>query len=384
MYAARRLSRQTNKPRALRAEGADVLNLAFGECGVSAADVLVKTLSDAAGETHYGPVQGDSTLRAAVAGYFSRRGLATRSSQVIVGPGSKALLYAMISATPGRVLLPTPSWVSYEPQARLANKSIRRLTAAHGRGGFPDLAELDATLSTGWDHGAQPDLVLITVPDNPTSTMCDPTDLKALVDLVRHRNALVVVDAIYHDLIYSVQARRWMDLIADDDLPAVVTTGLSKAFGCGGWRVGALRVPHSELGGALMSRLTTVASEIWSAIPSPISRAATIAFSEPPEIRRRVDATRRVYEAMNVAAHRTLRELGVDCPAPTGGFYLYPSLVERSDALHAREISSDSDLVAALVTNRRIGLATRPRLWRRPQATSPSALDRPTVRRLDR
>src|SRR5580700_7962513 len=99
--------------------GQPVLPLAFGEAGLPVHPVLRAALATSATCNSYGPVAGLPELRAAAAGYWQRRGLPTTPGSVIGGPGSKALLFALMLAIGGDAAIPRPSWVSYAAQARL-------------------------------------------------------------------------------------------------------------------------------------------------------------------------------------------------------------------------------------------------------------------------
>src|ERR1051326_4372542 len=104
---------------ARRAAGQRVISLGFGEAGLPVLPVVAEVLAAAAGHNAYGAVAGSSAARAAAAGYFSRRGLPTHADQVVLAPGSKALLFATLAVLPGDVILPRPSWVSYAAPAAL-------------------------------------------------------------------------------------------------------------------------------------------------------------------------------------------------------------------------------------------------------------------------
>ena len=105
--------------------GQPVLPLAFGEAGLPVHPALRAALAESAACNSYGPVAGHPALRAAAAGYWQRRGLPTSSGSVIAGPGSKALLFALLLAIGGDVAIPCPSWVSYSAHACLLG--IRRI-----------------------------------------------------------------------------------------------------------------------------------------------------------------------------------------------------------------------------------------------------------------
>ena len=130
------------------AAGAPVLHLAFGEAGLPVLPSVAERLGAAAGANGYGPVAGSPAVREAVAGYFERRGLPTSADRVLVAPGSKALLYALLTVLPGDVVLPRPSWVSYAAQAALAGKRVLDVPIAEQAGGVPDPEALRAGCST--------------------------------------------------------------------------------------------------------------------------------------------------------------------------------------------------------------------------------------------
>src|SRR5690606_19511295 len=101
---------------ARRAAGQQVLHLGFGEAGLPVLPSVARVLAEAAPLTGYPPVAGTRSARAAAAGWFARRGVATDPDQIVLAPGSKALLSAILTALPGDVVLPVPSWVSYAAQ----------------------------------------------------------------------------------------------------------------------------------------------------------------------------------------------------------------------------------------------------------------------------
>src|SRR5579884_3112783 len=106
-----------------RAAGQETIHLGFGQASFPLAPPVRAALAEAATDTEYPPVLGKQALRVAIAGYLTRtRGVAVSADQVGVGPGSKALLFALLQVLDGDALVPVPSWVSYAPQVRLAGK----------------------------------------------------------------------------------------------------------------------------------------------------------------------------------------------------------------------------------------------------------------------
>ncbi len=112
--------------RAKQAAGEPVLHLGFGEAGLPVLPVVTEVLASASGRNAYGSVAGALDARRAAAGYLGRRGLPTDPDQIVLAPGSKPLLFGLVAAMPGDVVLPCPSWVSYAAQAALMGDECSR------------------------------------------------------------------------------------------------------------------------------------------------------------------------------------------------------------------------------------------------------------------
>ena len=109
----------------LMAKGKKVYRLGFGQSPFPVPQEIVEALQENAFRKDYLPVRGLADLRVAVADFNGRTlGIETTASQVMIGPGSKELIYGLLLATEASLLLPSPSWVSYEPQAILAGKAV--------------------------------------------------------------------------------------------------------------------------------------------------------------------------------------------------------------------------------------------------------------------
>jgi len=309
--------------------GENVVHLAFGEAGLPVHPLLRDALQQASGANSYGPVAGSAALRSSVAGYYSRRGLVTEPRQVVVAPGSKALLYALLLVLDGDLVLPRPSWVSYEPQARLAGKEVVRVDVPASAGGVPDPQALLAEVARAREGGLDPRIIILNHPDNPTGTHADADLLGDVLGVARECGLFVVCDEIYAELAHSPDS--FVSAAALDSDNVVVTGGLSKSHALGGWRIGVLRVPPTDLGRGLVERLMSVASEIWSCLPAPIDAAAVAAFDEPDALVEFVAAARTLHATVSRAAFTVVAGAGLACRPPTAAFYLYPDF-ERLQA----------------------------------------------------
>ena len=327
---------------ALRAAGREIVHLGFGEASFALPERLRGALGRSAASTAYGPVLGIAPLRRAIADYLTRtRGLAVAPDQVAVGPGSKPLLYALLLALEGDVLVPVPSWVSYAPQARLANK--RPIPVAtderdHHRLLLPPRTEAR--------------ILIVNTPSNPTGGMLEDRDVEALAGWARERGVTVISDEIYAEL-----AHGWRPHVSPARFhPAgtIVTGGLSKAFSAGGWRLGYAVVPDPVLLGALRA----IASEIWSSAAMPIQEAAIAAFTPDDELIAWVERSARLHGEVASRLHTALVELGCLCPRPAGAFYLYPDFAPHREPLAARGVRTSPELARHLLDEH--GIATLP------------------------
>ncbi|MBV1855120.1 pyridoxal phosphate-dependent aminotransferase [Catellatospora tritici] len=324
-----------------QAAGEQIVHLAFGEARLPVLPEMAQQLALGASENAYGPVAGGPAVREAAAGYFTRRGLPTDPDQVVLAPGSKALLLALQLVYPGDVLLPRPAWNSYAPQARYAGKQVFGVPIPAECGGVPDPAALRETVARARAAGHDPRILILTLPDNPTGTLATPELVRQLAAYAQEEDLLIVSDEIYRDLLHD-PATPYLSPAEVAPERTVVTNGLSKSFGLGGWRSGVARFPANELGERLRTDVVTFASESWSALAAPMQVATAFALSEPPVIRQRLAASARLHGAVARAVYEVFVDAGADCRPPTGGFYVYPDFEPMRDVLAQHGIT-DSD-----------------------------------------
>jgi aspartate aminotransferase len=359
---------------ARRAAGQTVLHLGFGEAGLPVLPEIAEALGSAATGNAYGPVAGSARARHAAAGYFARRELPTSEEQLVLAPGSKALLYAALAALPGDVVLPVPSWVTYAAQAQLTGKRVVGVPIPPNGGGIPDPDRLEAALRSSRTDGADPRIMILTVPDNPTGTVADEGQLKRVCDIAEHHGIFVISDEIYRDLAYQPAAHLSPATLLPDR--TIVTSGLSKSLALGGWRIGFARTPDGPHGRDLTQRIVGIASEIWSSLATPMQTAAAYALDEPAAVTDHVTAGRRLHAAVAGAVYSIFTEAGATCRAPAAAFYCYPDLEPIRPALSARGMDTGIALAEHLLDRHGVGVLAGehfgddPRAYRFRVATS--------------
>ncbi|NNF16105.1 MAG: aminotransferase class I/II-fold pyridoxal phosphate-dependent enzyme, partial [Gammaproteobacteria bacterium] len=177
------------------AQGHRLLHMGFGESRFAVHEKLHAALCEHASQKSYLPSKGDPALCASVASYYNiKSGLDINASQVIIGPGSKALIYAVQLALGADLFLPTPSWVSYAPQARLLGLQHFYIPQGKQFGCHFELAALDELIRRSTNDNK---LLIINSPNNPTGQMYPAEFLQALADYCRQHKILVISDEIY-------------------------------------------------------------------------------------------------------------------------------------------------------------------------------------------
>lgn len=325
----------------------------FGQSPFPIPEPLVAALREHASAKAYAPVQGIPELRTAVARFHANHDhVDWHPDRVLIGPGSKLLIYAVLAAfTRADVLLVSPSWVSYQPQAQLAGHTVYRLTSC---------AEDNWTLQPGAldkfcaqrGNPKRPLILILNSPGNPSGTDYEPDQLKALAHVMRQHRVIAISDEIYGMLHHQGQHRSLAQYYPEGTL---VTGGLSKWCGAGGWRLGALHIPEA-LAPALKPVLLGVASETWSCVASPIQQAAIAAYDYGPDISAFVARQRQVLAFMGQRAARQLQDNAVQVRNPTGGFYLFPDFIPWNDTLRQQGITTSQALCTRLLNDAHVAL----------------------------
>jgi aspartate aminotransferase len=331
-------------------DGDDVLHLAFGEAGLPLLAGLAERLASAARRTSYGSVAGSAEAREAAAGWYERRGLPTTPDQILFAPGSKPLIYALLTVLPGDIVIPQPSWVSYAAHAALAGTRVVKVPIGASAGGVPDPDALEEALKANTTAG----VLVLTLPDNPTGTQPSPPLVERTCAIAERHDLLIVADEIYRDLAHDVDAFRGPADYAPER--SFVTNGLSKNMALGGWRIGFARMADGALGEHARTAVAGVAGAVWSALAAPMQDVAAFVLAEPDDVAEHVARSRALHRAVATAAHERVTAAGIDCRPPSGAFYLYPDFESKREQLARRGVSTSEQLAEHLLERHGIGV----------------------------
>ena len=323
--------------RTLESAGREVYKFGFGQSPFPPLPAAVDALCTHAAAKDYTPVQGLPALRDRVAAFHrAAEGLDTAPERVLVAPGSKLLLYAVMAAFHrADVLIPAPAWVSYAPQARLLGHAAIPVHTSFEQRWRVTPQALERALASKVDL-AVPTLLVLNHPGNPDGLGYTEAELQALVPLLLKHEVLVIADEIYGLLDHRGQH---VSMARHHPEGTIVTGGLSKWCGAGGWRLGVAMLPR-ELSGDFKQALLGIASETWSCAPLPVQHAACAAYAWNAPVRDYLAHQRRLLAQLGNAIAQRLQAAGLRVHAPTGGFYLFPDISAYDQLLESMRILS--------------------------------------------
>ena len=326
-------------------EGKEVFKFGLGQSPFPVPDIIVKELQKNAHQKDYLNVSGLIELREEVANYHSNKNQYKYNAEsVIIGPGSKELIFQTQLVLNCDLLLPSPSWVSYEPQAQIINKKVHWIKATAETNWHLDPEELDKTCAS---LNSVNKLLILNSPNNPSGTTHG--NLKELANVAKKHNVIIIADEIYAELDFTGEYKSITHYYPEK---TIVSSGLSKWCGAGGWRLGMLVFPD-ELS-YIRDSVRTVASETFTAVSAPIQYAAIKAYSEDHS--EYLENSRLILKMIGDYIYKELSSVGVTCQKPQGGFYMICDFSNVINKTH--EINNDKTLCQKILND--IGFAMLP------------------------
>jgi len=314
----------TAKAKELKAAGHDVIGLGAGEPDFNTPqhilEASVKAMNE--GQTKYTPAGGLMPLKDAIIEKFKRdQNLTYKSSEVIVCSGAKHALYTLFQVIldeGDEVIIPTPYWVSYPEQVKLAEGTPVYVEGSENNEFKITPAQLESVITS------KTKAVILNSPSNPTGMIYTREELEALGEVCLKHDVLIVSDEIYEKLVYGgAEHVSIAELSPALKEQTVIINGVSKSHSMTGWRIG-----YAAGNETIIKAMTNLASHSTSN-PTSIAQYATIAAyngtQEPVEMMRKA-----FEERLNVI-HKQLNDIpGFSCLKPQGAFYLFPNAIEAA------------------------------------------------------
>ena len=301
------------RARALETQGRSIVHMEIGEPDFPTPQAICDAGIAAlrTGELFYTPALGLPQLREAIAAFYrTRYGVAVSPARIIITPGASGALLLAVAAlvNPGdQVLVSDPGYP--------CNRHFVRLMEGEPVGvavGADSNYQLNPELmAQHW--GSRTVAALVASPANPTGTLIPADQLKTMAEFAAERGGTLIVDEIYHGLVYDGEATTALAL--SDDV--FVINSFSKYFQMTGWRLGWMVAPE-----AYVREIDKLSQNIYLAAPTPSQYAALAAFE--PQTLALLEARRDEFRARRDYLVPALRALGFDIPrTPQGAFYIY-------------------------------------------------------------
>jgi aspartate aminotransferase len=280
-----------------------------------------------------------------------REGIDSQAGRIIVGPGSKELLFQLQMARDCELLLPAPSWVSYAPQSLLLAQRTRWIVTRAENGWKLTAQDLDRHCNSCGNPATR--LLILNSPNNPSGACYSEAELQDLARIAAKHSLLIVSDEIYSELHFRGQHRSMARYYPQG---TIISNGISKWAGAGGWRLGFMAFPPSLQ--ALLKSMIVIASETFSSVSAPIQMASICAFEDSPAMIGYIQACRHIMSALATDFCARLRHAGVDVVEPEGGFYCLADFSPLAERLQGDGMADAATLATRLLEE--TGVATLP------------------------
>lgn len=331
-------------------DGVEIYKLGFGQSPFPVPRKIVQALKNNAHQKDYLPVKGLPQLRSAISSFFNKNyKLSTTSENVMIGPGSKELIYNFqLAYAIDELLLPSPSWVSYEPQAQLNNRKTVWLETEEKNSWKINATDI---INHCTDSPNKNRVLILNYPSNPVGSTYTAAELEDLAKALRKYKILVIADEIYGEITFNGNHNTIATYYKEG---TIISTGLSKWAGAGGWRLGIFVFPDNLK--FILEAMAVIASETFTSTSAPIQYAAVEAYKIDDEILMYLTNSRRILKAIGLYVYNQLLKHNVTMPEPEGGFYLFPNFNNWKTALNNKGVFTSKDFCNVLIKETGVAL----------------------------
>jgi len=297
----------------LKKSGKKIYKFGFGQSPFPIPESVVMALKSNANKHNYLPMQGLEELRSAIANYLNKNNNNNFSKEdIVIGPGTKELMLLTQIIFKGEVLLPAPSWVSYQPQAIIAKNKVHWIQTTSNSNWFPTGKQLEDKVKS---INSESSLLIINSPNNPSGTICN--NLEEIAEVAKKYKIIILSDEIYSRLNFNGEYKSISNFYPEG---TIVSTGLSKWCGAGGWRLGFFAIPNKLKN--FKDSLKILCSESFTSVSAPIQYAAIEAYKGDHS--KYLNAVKKILSFTAEYVYENLKSNVINITKPEGGFYLFP------------------------------------------------------------
>ena len=314
------------KAKALEQKGEDIIHLEVGEPDFNTPQPIVDAGIEALkrGDIHYTSSLGLMSLRQEIAAFYqSHYSLDVSASSVVITPGASGALLLIIGALIGSgdaVMMADPGYPCNKNFVRFVDGDIQAIAVDESTS-YQLTAEL---IEQNWQKNTK--VVLIASPANPTGSIVAKDEMKKIIQLVKDKQAYLVVDEIYQGLVYDIEPTCALSsCLEGQNEHVIIINSFSKYFQMTGWRLGWCIVPEH-----LVKACDHLAQNLFLAAPTTAQEAAMAAFL--PETIEILEQRRLIFQSRRDYLYPRLLDLGFKIPVkPQGAFYFYCDCSAHTD-----------------------------------------------------
>jgi len=308
----------------LKKSGKKIYKFGFGQSPFPIPESIVASLIKNADKNKYLPVQGLEELRSAIANNLNNNNYNFTADDIVIGPGTKELMLLTQIAFGGEILLPAPSWVSYQPQSFVASNKVHWIQTSSNSNWFPTADQIENKIK----HIKNKNLLLfLNSPNNPSGTVCK--NLNEIAKVAKKNKLIILSDEIYSHLTFEKKYKSISNFYPEG---TIVSTGLSKWCGAGGWRIGFFAIPK-ELK-ELKNSIKILCSESFTSVSAPIQYAAIKAYNDDHSSY--IENVKKILFCAGTYVYENLKSNVINISKPEGGFYLFPEFINAKFSSSAK------------------------------------------------
>ena len=307
----------SQKSAEMKAQGVDVINMSVGEPDFNTPDHIKQAAKQAIDDNYsrYSPVPGYPDLRKAIVEKLkNENGLDYTINEVLVSNGAKQSVCNTVMALVNdgeEVIIPAPYWVSYPQMVKLAGGEPVIVEAGFEQNFKMTAEQLEAAITP------KTRLLVLCSPSNPTGSVYNKEELKALAEVIlRHEDLFVLADEIYEHINY-VGKHESIAQFPGMKERSIIVNGVSKAYAMTGWRIGYIAAPEWIVKGC-----NKLQGQYTSGPCSVSQKAAEFAYTASQEC---VEEMRQAFERRRDLIVKLAKDIpGLEVNVPEGAFYLFP------------------------------------------------------------
>lgn len=342
----------------------DVFNFGLGQSPFPVIPSMVEELKNQAHQKDYLNVKGLLSLREQIAKFHLHKdGVQVDPENILIGPGSKELLFSLLFTTEADVFIPTPCWVTYPPQCIMTNRKVVFIHCEAQNNWKINYKMLEEIFNK--NHSSKRKFLILNYPNNPCGYTYSEKEIMNICSICHILKVTIISDEIYglltHDNNHYSTARYSSN--------SIISSGISKWAGAGGWRLGYMA--FTEENQDLLIAMRQMVSETFTSVSAPIQYAAIQAFKDSEVVSTYLNKARKTLSILAEKIETILASIpSIKFSKMEGGFYFFLDASEIKAKMAQNEITTSNELASFLLEEHQIAALPGSSFGRPPEELS--------------